>query len=160
MEEANHRPNPNAAQSTEEEEDHLVRSTKKIKSSIPLANTEMETEVEMLSEKGDEGHSELCLTPPRNLPPKSFKDVLVTTRHSDYTFDSSVEILSSDVEDDDQEGPSLIIHPTSKHMGLPRVTLPKKLLQKIRKPWENALIIRLLGKTIGYRMLCTRVKNI
>ncbi|KAL7163813.1 hypothetical protein ACSBR2_039852 [Camellia fascicularis] len=153
-------PNPNAAQSTEEEEDHLVRSTKKIKSSIPLSNTEMETEVEMLSEKGDEGHSEPCLIPPRNLPPKSFKDALVTVRQSDYTFDSSVEILSSDEEDDDQEGPSSIVHSTSEHMGLPRVTLPKKLLQKIRKPWENALIIRLLGKTIGYRMLCTRVKNI
>ncbi|KAI8009509.1 hypothetical protein LOK49_LG06G02770 [Camellia lanceoleosa] len=36
----------------------------------------------------------------------------------------------------------------------------RTLLQKIRKLWENALIIRLLGKTIGYRMLCTRVKNI
>ncbi|XP_028093884.1 uncharacterized protein LOC114293973 [Camellia sinensis] len=44
-------------------------------------------------------------------------------------------------------------------MGLPRISLPKKLLEKIRKPWVNALIVRLLGKNIGYKMLCARVKT-
>ncbi|KAI7994531.1 hypothetical protein LOK49_LG11G02729 [Camellia lanceoleosa] len=159
MEEANHRHNPNAAKSTEEE-DHLVRSTKKIKSSTYFPSTEMEIEVEMLFEQGDAGLSAHNLTPPRNLPTKSFKEALATARQSDHMFDSRVELLSSDEEDDEQEGPTSIVHSTSEHMGLPRVSLPKKLLQKIRKPWENALIIKLLRKTIGYTMLCTRVKNI
>ncbi|XP_028051868.1 uncharacterized protein LOC114256416 [Camellia sinensis] len=68
---------------------------------------------------------------------------------NDYLFDSKVEILSLDEEDDEQERQFKIHNSSSEHMGFPRVTLPKKLLEKIRKPWKNTLIIRLLGKTIG-----------
>ncbi|CAL5399651.1 unnamed protein product [Camellia sinensis] len=32
--------------------------------------------------------------------------------------------------------------------GIPRIALPKKLLQQIRQPWTNTLIVRLLGKSI------------
>ncbi|KAL7193036.1 hypothetical protein ACSBR2_024786 [Camellia fascicularis] len=71
-----------------------------------------------------------------------------------------MEILSSDEEDDDQEGHPNTEQPPSEFMNMPTIPLPKKLLQKIRKPWESALIIKLLGKSIGYNMLCTRVKNI
>ncbi|KAI7980939.1 hypothetical protein LOK49_Contig90G00002 [Camellia lanceoleosa] len=144
-----------------EEEDHLIRGTKKIKSSAVdkkdnMANVaDMDTEVLHKDHRGQEA---AALGP---LPPKSFKKALATIKNNDYTFDSRVKILSSDKEDDAaQEGQSTIQNIYLKHRGLPTISLTKKLLENIRKPWENALIIRLLGKNIGYRMLCSRVKNI
>ncbi|KAI8027770.1 Uncharacterized protein LOK49_LG02G01142 [Camellia lanceoleosa] len=43
---------------------------------------------------------------------------------------------------------------------IPQIVLPKKLLHRIRQSWTNSLIVRLLGKSIGYRLLCTKVKNL
>ncbi|XP_028111147.1 uncharacterized protein LOC114309572 [Camellia sinensis] len=125
-----------------EEEDHLLRSTKKIKNPD-------------LPEETDIGDQQI---PVLDLPStKTFKEALATTRNGSYAFNSRVEILSSDEEDDEvQEGHSTIqaIYPELR--GFPTISLPKKLLAKIRKPWENALIVRLLGKNIGYNMLCSR----
>ncbi|KAI8019823.1 hypothetical protein LOK49_LG04G01156 [Camellia lanceoleosa] len=84
-------------------------------------------------------------------------EALTITRHSAYSFDDSMEILSSDEEDDDQEGHPNTEQPPSEFMNMPTISFPKKLLQKIRKPWESALIIKLLGKSIGYNILCTQV---
>ncbi|KAL7193312.1 hypothetical protein ACSBR2_025008 [Camellia fascicularis] len=144
---------------SDEEEDHLVRSTKKIKSSNSSEHTDLENEVEM-AHATSEGNSPQILPLQEPLPTKSFKEALTTNTTRDYMFDNGVELLSSDEEDEDHEGTTSTDNFISEHMGLPQVSLPIKLLQKIRKPWESALIIRLLGKSIGYTMLCTRVKNI
>ncbi|XP_028053714.1 uncharacterized protein LOC114258058 [Camellia sinensis] len=154
-----HQASPNTAKSTEEE-DHLIRSTKKIKSSDTSAPSEMDTEVIMATIIGEEDPRSQSLPSQASPPAKSFKEALSTARNYDYTFDSRVEVLSSDEEDDEQEGRTSIEHSTSDHIGIPKVSLPNKLLQKIRKPWASSLIIRLLGKSIGYKMLCTRVKNL
>ncbi|KAI8013560.1 hypothetical protein LOK49_LG05G01095 [Camellia lanceoleosa] len=42
------------------------------------------------------------------LQPKTFEEALATVKYGDYTVDSSVEILSSDEEDDDQEVSSIV----------------------------------------------------
>ncbi|KAL7240588.1 hypothetical protein ACSBR2_006279 [Camellia fascicularis] len=100
-----------------------------------------------------EGLTELANTqevPVVSPPPKSFKEAL----------DIGVDTRSSDEDDDEQRGISTTDEVLSDHMGIPMISLPKKLLERIRKPWENALIIRLLGKNIGYKMLCTRVAKI
>ncbi|XP_028060303.1 uncharacterized protein LOC114263918 [Camellia sinensis] len=74
-------------------------------------------------------------------PPKSVKEALATARNCTYAFDSIVEILSSDEKDDDvQEGHSKIQGIYLELRGLPTISLPKKLLAKISKPWENTLI--------------------
>ncbi|KAI8014297.1 hypothetical protein LOK49_LG05G01952 [Camellia lanceoleosa] len=98
--------------------------------------TDMDTEIA----REDIGEQQL---PALGLPPsKSFKEALATTRNCSYAFDSRVEILSSDEENDDvQEGHSKIQGIYPEHRGLPTISLPKKLLAKIRKPWENALIL-------------------
>ncbi|KAL7264574.1 hypothetical protein ACSBR1_002517 [Camellia fascicularis] len=85
---------------------------------------------------------------------KSFKEAMNTVKHGDYLFDNRVDILSSD------EDESSVESTLSEHMGIPKVSLSRKLLEKIKKPWKNTLIIRLLGKSIGYKMLCSRVKNL
>ncbi|KAI7985655.1 hypothetical protein LOK49_LG14G00767 [Camellia lanceoleosa] len=91
--------------------------------------------------------------PPITPKPKSFKDALVVPKTNYFYFDEEVDTITPDVEveerDPNMEGPH----------GIPKIFLPKQLLQQIRQPWNNSLILRLLGKSIGYQMLCTKVRN-
>ncbi|KAL7221605.1 hypothetical protein ACSBR1_023541 [Camellia fascicularis] len=120
----------------------------------------MENEVVMAPAPRDDESNPQILSSMGSLPTKSFKEALTTTRISAYLFDDRMQILSSDEENDDQEGHQDTEQLLSEPMNMPTISLSKKLRQKIGKPWESALIIRLLGKSIGYNMLCTRVKNI
>ncbi|KAL7196593.1 hypothetical protein ACSBR1_036575 [Camellia fascicularis] len=112
----------------------------------------METETNIDSPKLHEPTT--TVTPPS----KSFKEALNTVQRSHYLFDNRVDILLSDEDDDDHH--FSIESTLSEHMGIPKVSLPRKFLNKIRMPWKNTLIVRLLGKSIGYKMLCSRAKNI
>ncbi|KAE8684360.1 hypothetical protein F3Y22_tig00111132pilonHSYRG00122 [Hibiscus syriacus] len=40
---------------------------------------------------------------------------------------------------------------------IPTVKIPKEIKEKIRKPWKKALIIKLLGKSIAYKTLISRI---
>ncbi|GFZ01931.1 hypothetical protein Acr_15g0005400 [Actinidia rufa] len=40
----------------------------------------------------------------------------------------------------------------------PSFTLSKEELRRVRKPWRKALIIKLMGRSIGYRVLCQRLE--
>ncbi|KAI7987127.1 hypothetical protein LOK49_LG13G00558 [Camellia lanceoleosa] len=104
-----HQITANIAKSTEEE-DHLIRSTKKIKSSDTSEPRTMATEEIMASIAGAEEPRSQISPSQATLPAKSFKEALTTARNYDYTFDNRVEVLSSDEEDDDQEGLSSIEH--------------------------------------------------
>lgn len=140
----------------EEEEDHLICSTKKIKSKEV-------TEVEgMVMSEIPTPSSSVSLAEHIGQTPqlegqkhKSFKDALAAPKHNDFYFDENMDSLSADEED--AEGDTYI---QDGNPGVPQINLPKRLLEQIRKPWANALIVRLLGKSIGYKMLCIRVKNL
>ncbi|KAI8005960.1 hypothetical protein LOK49_LG07G02581 [Camellia lanceoleosa] len=122
--------NTDSVTKSQEEEDHLVRSTKKIKS-------QEDTEGQKL---------------------KSFKEALAAPKNNDFYFDKTIDQISIDEEDDEGD---IHIHEENlpqTHQGIPQIQLPKKLLEQIHKPWSNTLIVRLLGKSIGYKLLCTRVK--
>ncbi|KAI7983608.1 Golgi SNAP receptor complex member 1-2 [Camellia lanceoleosa] len=97
---SDHRATPTIAKSTEEE-DHLIRSTKKIKSFNSTAFIESENEVEMVIKEMGENNTSQTPALQEKIPAKSFKEALTTTPNRDYTFDSRVEILSSDEEDED-----------------------------------------------------------
>jgi hypothetical protein len=43
---------------------------------------------------------------------------------------------------------------------LPVVTMDDKLFQDLCNPWKEALVIKLLGKNVGYNMLKDRLKNL
>ncbi|KAI8024833.1 hypothetical protein LOK49_LG02G00256 [Camellia lanceoleosa] len=93
---------------------------------------------------------------------KSFKEALAIPKSSDFYFDDAIDTILSDDEEKDEDGDTNIHKndlPT-KASSIPRISLPKKLLQQIRKPWTNTLIVRLLGKSIGYRLLYNRVKTL
>ncbi|KAI7988230.1 Uncharacterized protein LOK49_LG13G01141 [Camellia lanceoleosa] len=105
---------------TFEEEDHLSRSTKKIK------GANVNDDDTMLDN-----------------PAGGLEDLLTDD-----------EFVSDDEEIED------LTNLDSETLGIPRISLPKKLLAKIQKPWKNCLIIKLLGKKVGYKLLMSKIRKI
>ncbi|KAI8024856.1 hypothetical protein LOK49_LG02G01052 [Camellia lanceoleosa] len=101
----------------------------------------------------------MMATPVEGPKVKSFKEALATPRNKDFYFDELEDIINTK-EDEDGETDIQDGHHSQRKDGIPQITLPKKLLQQIRQPWANALLIRSLGKTIRYSMLCSRVKTL
>ncbi|KAL7219922.1 hypothetical protein ACSBR2_012894 [Camellia fascicularis] len=44
--------------------------------------------------------------------------------------------------------------------GIPIIRIPSALLKKVRKPWKKCLIVRLLGKTVGYKLFMLKMSKI
>ncbi|CAL5414966.1 unnamed protein product [Camellia sinensis] len=147
-----------------EEQDHLIHSTKKIKDKDEMGAQAMETVDASTSAPPFShcpGHTcEISPSPEDDtlaLPkPKSFKDALAAPSSKDFYFDDVMDTISPEEEAEERDTDI----PEAVPQGIPRIFLPKQLLQQIRQPWTNSLIVRLLGKTIGYRLLCTKVRNL
>ncbi|KAL7178613.1 hypothetical protein ACSBR1_042044 [Camellia fascicularis] len=147
------------------EEDHLICSTKKIKSKESMGEEEMEITEEVsplpnLPSQSQTSSPKMLDTPAEGPIIESFKDALATPRSKDFYFNELEDNINTEEEDEDgdtdiQDGPT-----PQRDDGIPTIDLPKKLLKEIRQPWANALLIRLLGKSIGYGMLCSRVKTL
>ncbi|XP_028119243.1 uncharacterized protein LOC114316766 [Camellia sinensis] len=147
-----------------EEEDHMIRSTKKIKGKDEMGAKDMETN-DASTSISPISH---CPGPTRELSPslkdgtlalpkpKSFKDALAAPKSNDFYFDDVMDTISPEEEAEERDADI----PEAVPQGIPRISLPKQLLQQIRQPWTNSLIVRLLGKNIGYRLLCTKVRNL
>ncbi|KAH7856488.1 hypothetical protein Vadar_001923 [Vaccinium darrowii] len=156
---------------TTEEEDHLVRSTKKVKNdhdfatdmaqdppgaeiSLPINDTLMSNENNLL--QGD-------LTPEsesqKTSSPKvlSFKQVLVSNRDKEIPFSEDVELLNLGEEIDEE---NVTENEEEEQDGIPVIHLPKSLLDYAREPWKNALIVKPIGYPIGYKSLCSKVRSI
>ncbi|KAE8706599.1 hypothetical protein F3Y22_tig00110391pilonHSYRG00023 [Hibiscus syriacus] len=43
---------------------------------------------------------------------------------------------------------------------IPTIKIPQELKEKLRKPWRKTLIIKILGKTVAYKTLISRVTNL
>ncbi|KAI8012902.1 Uncharacterized protein LOK49_LG05G00852 [Camellia lanceoleosa] len=148
-----------------EEKDHLIRSTKKIKNREALEDHEMVTNVDanpalVPSDLPEatmvEGSPPVVEVPTAAPQTKSFKEALAAPPSRDFYFDETTDIIPPD--EGDADGDTLM--PEDIQRGIPRISLPKNLLLQIRQPWSHSLIVRLLGKSIGYRLLCTKVKQL
>ncbi|KAL9422299.1 hypothetical protein AB3S75_034549 [Citrus x aurantiifolia] len=43
--------------------------------------------------------------------------------------------------------------------AMPTIDFSKRIQEKLIKPWQNSVVVKLLGKNIGYRVLCNRLKS-
>lgn len=43
--------------------------------------------------------------------------------------------------------------------AIPTIDFSERIQEKLIKPWQNSVVVKLLGKNIGYRVLCTRLKS-
>ncbi|KAL7177442.1 hypothetical protein ACSBR2_030743 [Camellia fascicularis] len=149
-----------------EEEDHLICSTKKIKSKETMGENDMDisTEIPPLNQVQQPSLTPVetpqIATHEEGPKPKSFKEALATNKSQDFYFDEAMDEESADEEEEEGNTTIQDNDSTQTHNGIPRIRLPKKLLQQIHQAWANTLIVRLLGKSIGYKMLCTRVRNL
>ncbi|KAL7245794.1 hypothetical protein ACSBR2_001014 [Camellia fascicularis] len=170
-----------------EEADHLIRSTKKIKSTADSKDETMNESIlepEILEGVSPVCHvddlaavevnqnqiTEICpdsvdikMSPSGN---RSFKQALLRSRFNENgnekNFDCDVEVLSSDEEDDNTDEP---MEERGKdgidnHSGIPIIRIPPALLKKVREPWKKCLILRLLGKTIRYKLFMLKMSKI
>lgn len=151
---------------TTEEEDHLIRSTKKVKNdhdfSIdmaqdppssefdgPIQDTIMSNESEIHQEPVIPESANLKVTPAKVI---SFKQALISNKEKEVPFSDDVEILN--LGEDTSEG-SELDNEEEEQDGIPVIHLPKSLLDYARKPWKNALIVKPIGYPIGYKSLCS-----
>ncbi|GMP60749.1 hypothetical protein CsSME_00023486 [Camellia sinensis var. sinensis] len=92
---------------------------------------------------------------------KSFKQVLLDPKFNEKLFDSDADSLSTDDElMSDGEMEDLPEADSNLNTSIPRVLLPQSLLKKIRRPWKDCLIVKLMGMSIGYKALLNRVKRL
>ncbi|XP_028105264.1 uncharacterized protein LOC114304299, partial [Camellia sinensis] len=133
-----------------EEEDHLVRSTKKIKStSAPIEDQDMNDSIQ---------------APTEEQPQRSFKQALTATKANEKAFDNDLERLSDDdFLTDEEDNEAMEEEDLNRFADLgfhvPIIKLPSRLIKHIRRPWKDCLIVRLLGKTLGYKLLVSKLRK-
>ncbi|KAJ7954456.1 Zinc ion binding,nucleic acid binding-like protein [Quillaja saponaria] len=89
----------------------------------------------------------------------SYKDKLIGNQPSKYSsghFRSLLEDSFSDHEESDEEYSE---NDEDSDCQWPRIWISKEDLAEIRKPWRNALIVKLLGKSLSYNYLLDRLKQ-
>ncbi|XP_039010330.1 uncharacterized protein LOC120139067 [Hibiscus syriacus] len=64
-------------------------------------------------------------------------------------FNSATTIEVEDVESDEESEPEVD--------GIPTIKIVKEVKERIRKPWRKVLIIKLVGRTVAYKTLISRI---
>ncbi|XP_019189720.1 PREDICTED: uncharacterized protein LOC109184127 [Ipomoea nil] len=138
-----------SAQRSEEDHDLLVRSTKKTKRDAgsglagAMPDLVLETPMEMI-----EGYTALVEAPRRQPPPISFRDLVAGASHP--TSDEDDDDLFSDGEDAEEDEDPLC----------PVIRLTNREKEELRRPWRNALILKVWGKRVGYSYLYRRLNTL
>ncbi|KAI9081832.1 hypothetical protein K1719_036094 [Acacia pycnantha] len=125
-----------------EEDDLLNRSSKKIK------NVDGKSYEELWPKLGVEA-------PKMWTSGQSFAEKLKGINGQDSSSnrkdDMSDDSISEEADGDDNE--PLCIIKEDPHRNFPTFTFSEKLKKRLYKPWRQAVIVKLLGKTIGYKLL-------
>ncbi|KAI7979483.1 hypothetical protein LOK49_Contig323G00003 [Camellia lanceoleosa] len=91
---------------------------------------------------------------------RSFKEALSNRRLNERAFDDDLDHLSMDDDEFGVEdlGEDLNLD-KEPDFGVPRIKLPQNLLNKIRRPWKDCLIVKPLGMNIGYKLLISKLRK-
>ncbi|XP_039050208.1 uncharacterized protein LOC120191304 [Hibiscus syriacus] len=84
------------------------------------------------------------------VPKRSWKDAVISPTFLPGNFQLSTEV--EDEGSDDEAAP--------EGDDIPTIRIPQELKEKLRKPWRKALIIKILGKTVAYKILISRITNL
>ncbi|KAI9113143.1 hypothetical protein K1719_015668 [Acacia pycnantha] len=135
-----------------EDDELLRRSSKKIKNDNNLGSSE---EWPSLGPRGKEG----------KLPSISFADKLKGTSStmlngvnglSDNMMDDD-PISESESEQEDNEPVCRIVEDPDRNF--PTFFFSEKMKKKLAKAWKNAVIVKLLGRSIGYKLLLSILQS-
>lgn len=152
-----------------EEEDHLIRSTKKVKNDHDFSSEMVQDPLGSVASppiqdtvmSGEDVNSQDLQSPgtvPLEEPiPKvlSFKQALISNREKEIPFSADVEnpILGEDIPEENETEIE-----DEEQDGIPVIHLPKSLLVHAREPWKNDLIVKPIGYPIGYKSLCAKAR--
>ncbi|KAK9200230.1 hypothetical protein WN944_015427 [Citrus x changshan-huyou] len=84
-----------------------------------------------------------------NPPPLSFKDALMP-RTQQRSFDDT----TMDDEWDFEPGDVIV----GDDGAMPTIKFSQRIHEKLVQPWQNSVVVKLLGRNIGYKVLCNRPK--
>ncbi|XP_015387989.1 uncharacterized protein LOC107177927 [Citrus sinensis] len=84
-----------------------------------------------------------------NPPPLSFKDALMH-RTQQRSFDDT----EMDDEWDFEPGDVIV----GDDGAMLTINFSQRIHEKLVKPWQNFVVVKLLGRNIGYKVLCSRLK--
>ncbi|KAA8538418.1 hypothetical protein F0562_028037 [Nyssa sinensis] len=148
---------------TTEEDNQLKRRTKKVKNHPQDQDPDspmgvLPSEHQHLDDQMHEAQG-----PQSGQPARSFKEILVGDAEEglidpnqdleheddDLGLSDQEKYESEDKDTNDPNDDSMI----------PDIKQSNQILM-IRQPWQNAIIVKLLGKSIGYKMLCNRVRKL
>ncbi|KAI7980553.1 hypothetical protein LOK49_Contig136G00009 [Camellia lanceoleosa] len=134
-----------------EEQDHLSRSTKKLKAhrgdeddNMAEPSSAIEGPTDFLN-NFDANSGARNLSKPQAL--KSFKEALTNRSYNEQAFDEDLNRLSTDEDESETEAMEEELCDDEPDLGIPQIKLPRNLLSKIRRPWKDCLIVKPLGKT-------------
>lgn len=137
-----------------EDQDILERSTKKTKRSEAMMDSEdmegVESEIGLHHSRSDGSAVEYgdgaCMEQEKTHA--SYKSML-TGREDGLKDSKEEEDMASDDEQQDKE--------REGDKDCPVITLTKKEKARQRRPWRQSLIIKIMGKTVGYAYLLRRL---
>ena len=112
-----------------------------MKATPPLLEEDRTTKKARFREQGSDEH---------NLPVMSFRDSLMKDQSGAAEMNEGVDDL--DVADED-----VIIETDG---CIPSVVFSQKMQEQLVRPWKNTVIVKLLGRSIGYRSLCTKLESL
>ena len=81
----------------------------------------------------------------------SFRDQLMKSQK-----DTKDEMFGSD-EDIELKSEDVIV---MNNDSMPSITFSPKVHEQLIKPWQNTVVVKLLGRRIGYRALCNRLESL
>lgn len=141
-----------------EEKDQLVRSNKKPKRKINRLIFDKSPEGDLQPMVTDDpvlsaNHNEI--PPPTSPPHPSFRDMVRGLNPSSSPVSSFIPIEEDDEVSDDDSIPENF----TEDERCPAILLSKAEKIRMRKPWKQALIIKLLDGKIGYMGLMRRLKR-
>ncbi|KAK7289688.1 hypothetical protein RIF29_03530 [Crotalaria pallida] len=153
----------NSSQLSVQEVDLVDRSKKKVKekgegfsgtSSIPVCYAAIY-----------EGHDEVGLQGPRKTYVDSLRGqnpdqptVQVRLEDTGMSSEASEDSEAEEEESDTEEG-LLVVEKMVGEYDCPEFVLAEKEQRRIQKPWKKGIIVKLLGRKIGFRALETRLNQ-
>ncbi|KAA8549778.1 hypothetical protein F0562_001205 [Nyssa sinensis] len=162
-----------SSEGSSEKDDHLKRSTKKVKNQIlfkdqdspmgevtPDQHIPFEQPIENQNPQTPEDESSHPSQPVR-----SFKDILTSNTVEEALIDSNQDhnlpeddLTMSDLDKSDSEDEEMT--EPQDNAQEPEIKLSSHTLKRIRQPWQDSIIVKLLEKSIGYKMLCNKVTKL
>lgn len=66
--------------------------------------------------------------------------------------------MGEDTEENDDLSDNEVMEESDQNR--PSIRITTELKRRLRKPWRNEIIVKLIGRSIGYNMLCSKVRNL